>query len=258
MRRMILLMIGVSIFVDDGLCQGKGHFQVNSSSNVHFIIVDPLGRQAGGDPRGIVQDTLYDVTFLREIPGASYVYSGTASLDPDVEEKQTMEFMYTSNSEEANGVYLIRVFGVELGEFWIDIDISRNNNGSILYDRFLVKGVIDKDSVVVITLNYSHDLNRQNSYSKRVNASTHLQDLAAMRKLGWITADATSDKYRGFITTYETHFEQDDFVVARGTLNTILQELATDSGSTITVDAYRLLRADVEQLLGFDRPRFRK
>ena len=70
-----------------------------------------------------------------------------------------------------------------------------------------------------------------------------------MRKLDWITTDAVAEKYRGLVTTYASHLQQEDSLAAKETLNVFLSELATDSGATINGDGYRLLRADVEQLI---------
>ncbi|HVN48827.1 MAG TPA: hypothetical protein VMU30_08405 [Bacteroidota bacterium] len=70
-----------------------------------------------------------------------------------------------------------------------------------------------------------------------------------MAKLGWISNPATAQTYNQLYTTAGAQIAQKDFYDAEITLNDILTQLQTDSGSALTPQAYKSLSADTKQLL---------
>jgi len=67
--------------------------------------------------------------------------------------------------------------------------------------------------------------------------------------LGWIADQSTADKYEGHFSTAQTELQQADTTAARSELQTVLQEVAQDSGNVLTGEAYALLRFNTEYLL---------
>lgn len=216
--------------------------------DTHFIVTDPSGNRCGVDPRNAA--SMQDWVWFREIPRANYGSQGVGSLDPNDPGRGSMEFYQSYNAPMGDGIYLIEVIGTELGV--VDVFVSAGGKDSTQIQEFwfeLKRHPIDTDGIVAFRFTYYSSPGSPSSLVKVVNANSLFQDISAMRKLDWITTEIALDKYHALITTYGAYFEQTDYEAAKGTLNTMLQELASDSGSTITRDAYRLLQADVEQLI---------
>jgi 3-methyladenine DNA glycosylase AlkD len=70
-----------------------------------------------------------------------------------------------------------------------------------------------------------------------------------MSKLDWIKNQQTANKYLECIDTYRTQLQQLNFNEARTALSTIIQNIGADSARTLTRDACKSLRSDVELLL---------
>lgn len=85
------------------------------------------------------------------------------------------------------------------------------------------------------------------------DASTFLDTLISYTSqslaLGWISDQVTADKYEGHFSTAKTELQQADTTAARSELQTVLQEVAQDTGSVLTSEAYALLRFNTEYLL---------
>ncbi len=67
--------------------------------------------------------------------------------------------------------------------------------------------------------------------------------------LGWIKDQATTDKYLGYFTSAKTSLQQNNVAAARATLQRVLQDVDVDSTSSITNEAYALIRYNTEYLL---------
>lgn len=69
------------------------------------------------------------------------------------------------------------------------------------------------------------------------------------RDLGWIDNQGTADKYEDHFTSAQTNLQQGNINGARVSLNTVLTEVALDSATSLTSEAYALLRYNTEYLL---------
>ena len=69
------------------------------------------------------------------------------------------------------------------------------------------------------------------------------------RTLGWITSQTVAEKYVGYFSTAKTQLEQNNTADARTTLQLVLHDVDVDSSSTLTSEAYALLRYNTEYLL---------
>ena len=222
--------------------------QINAEGAVQFVVTDPLGRRCGVDHRAA--PTIYDWLWYEEIPNGNYSAQGIGSLDPNDPGVGSMEFVCNLISSEDFGNYLIQVIGVKTGVFHLYAGASGRDTSLTQHALFEMKVIpIDKDSIITFQFTYYSPPGSPAGLAKIVNTNSLLQDLAAMRKLDWIATDAVAEKYRGLVTTYSSHLQQEDSLAAKETLNVFLSELATDSGAAINGDGYRLLRADVEQLI---------
>jgi len=67
--------------------------------------------------------------------------------------------------------------------------------------------------------------------------------------LGWITSQTVADKYLSYFSTAKTQLQQNNTAGARTTLQSVLRNVDVDSSSTLTSEAYALLRYNTEYLL---------
>ncbi len=67
--------------------------------------------------------------------------------------------------------------------------------------------------------------------------------------LGWITTQPTADKYLAFFISAKALLRANNIGAARATLNSVLTSVNQDSSSTLTSEAYALLRFNTEYLL---------
>ena len=68
-------------------------------------------------------------------------------------------------------------------------------------------------------------------------------------ELGWIKEETAADKYTEYFTSAKTELEQNIISAVHNTLNNVLRDVETDSGSVLTSEAYALLRYNTEYLL---------
>jgi hypothetical protein len=69
------------------------------------------------------------------------------------------------------------------------------------------------------------------------------------RSLGWINDQPTADKYLTYFSTAKAQLQQNNTNGARTALESVLRDVDVDSSSTITSEAYALLRYNTEYLL---------
>jgi hypothetical protein len=67
--------------------------------------------------------------------------------------------------------------------------------------------------------------------------------------LGWISNQPTGDKYAGYFSSARAKLVQGDSVGARTPLQQVLRDVDIDSSSTLTSEAYALLRYNTDYLL---------
>ncbi len=69
------------------------------------------------------------------------------------------------------------------------------------------------------------------------------------RQLGWIKQQPTSDKYTGYFSTAKTALQKNQISLTRSTLTQVLHDVDVDSSSTLTSEAYALIKYNTEYLL---------
>ena len=69
------------------------------------------------------------------------------------------------------------------------------------------------------------------------------------RILGWITNQSTADKYTNYMDTVRSQLQNLNLSGARVTLQTVISHVNSDSSSTLTSEAYALIRFNTEYLL---------
>ena len=148
-------------------------------------------------------------------------------------------------------MYTVRIIADTLQVAWSTVEAFPNRVGiraqEVRYD--VPKIPIDKDSCVVYLFTYHSAAGSTVGLVKIVTPTSLIQDIAAMRKLSWITEQATQDKYVGLINTYAGQMEQNNYAGAKTTLTNILSNISADSSHTLTADACNSLRPDIQQLL---------
>ena len=251
MRTIVSAFLLLLVNIGTAECQNIVYFQITSTNSVHFIVTDPFGRRTGSDPRG-AENRLLGID-IDEIPKATYSFEGPGD-NPDStkpQERVTYHvFMYLFESPQNDGVYSIRVIGISTSNFKLHVSISPNEILNGRKFRYVLGGApIEADSVINYNLEYRSSLAGEITLKKEVSSRSLLQDISAMRQLVWIKNQPTADKYVNLISSFGTQFQQKDYVAARTTLGAILQTLPTDSLTSLTTDACKLLREDTQQLL---------
>jgi hypothetical protein len=69
------------------------------------------------------------------------------------------------------------------------------------------------------------------------------------KMLGWISEQTTADKYLGHFNSVKVSLQESNVTAARNTLKLVLEDVNVDSSSTLTSEAYALLRYNTEYLL---------
>jgi hypothetical protein len=69
------------------------------------------------------------------------------------------------------------------------------------------------------------------------------------RSLGWITNDPTANKYTAYIDSARSNLQANNRDVTKAKLDMVLQNVDADSGSTLSSEAYALLRFNTEYVL---------
>jgi hypothetical protein len=90
-------------------------------------------------------------------------------------------------------------------------------------------------------------------YYSKIDSITFTDSLYSFcsrsRDLDWITTQPTANKYLSYFSNAKTNLQQSNIATARAILNTVLHDVDIDSSSTLTSEAYALLRYNTEYLL---------
>jgi hypothetical protein len=213
MRTLRNATIALVVLVSVGYAQTSGIMSILSSDSIHFLVTHPSGARTGADPRRTAANALYHVTFFDEIPRANYSFSGTTDLEGTGSESH--EFIFHPNTGKDEGVYTLEAIGVGLSSYWIDAHISQPANTAFKLQRLRLRGVVEKDSTVTFRFSYFTSPDSSIIMQKVINARSLLQDVAAMRKLTWISTQAIAEKYEGFVETYATQIALNKMIEAR-------------------------------------------
>jgi hypothetical protein len=68
-------------------------------------------------------------------------------------------------------------------------------------------------------------------------------------ELGWIKSQISASKYENYFETIKDQLQQNNLSAARFSLQNVLRDVESDSGTTLTNEAYALLRYNTEYLL---------
>ena len=78
---------------------------------------------------------------------------------------------------------------------------------------------------------------------------TLLSYVIQSRSLEWISTDGIADKYSGYFNSAKANLQSNNVGAARATLQQVLHDVDIDSSSSLTSEAYALLRYNTEYLL---------
>ncbi len=87
------------------------------------------------------------------------------------------------------------------------------------------------------------------TFDNAVWIDTLTSEAAQSRSLGWITNQATADKYATYFALTKSQLQANNTASARTTLQAVLQDANVDSTSNLTSEAYALIRYNTEYLL---------
>jgi hypothetical protein len=245
MKNIFLLIILICFFRNLTFSQYEVRVQIDASDNVNYIVINPFGQRTGVDSRYTQEQK--DWKWYEEMPNSNYGFQSEGNLNPEGPVHVSMELMFGFNSPQADGDYVIEVFGWKTGLFNL---FGHFNQAGYLSSgcNFKLKGIpIEKDSTVTFKVSYHGDKNA--SFSKIVDATTLIRDVSAMQKVGWIQNQTVAQDYISLYTATNTQIQSNNISGARATLNNILTKLHSDSASIISGDACKLLSADTRQLL---------
>lgn len=104
---------------------------ITAPLNVHFVVVDPLGRRSGYNPN---TNTTYN-----EIPGTSYELQSINNPGDDGSDNDTQAeeryFSYADDKDIPVGNYSVQVYGVTAGSYYLDYAgyDSKGNSNAYVY-----------------------------------------------------------------------------------------------------------------------------
>lgn len=216
---------------------------LNITTDVNVVITDPSGKKTGIDSR--FAKPYGQWTWMREIPNSAIGFEG----DDEVQSSMVHFEAYVP-SPQGDGTFKIELIGDETWVTYLSVSMYTPTPVRDVQEveRIIRKIPIEKDSSTVYLFTYHSALGAPVSLVKVVSARSLIQDVAAMRKLGWISSQVTANKYSDLIATYSSQMQQSDFAGARASLNLIMHNIASDSSISLTADACKSLRPDVESL----------
>jgi hypothetical protein len=234
---LILVMTTLSV-----LSQTKNF--LNITTDVNAVITDPSGKKTGMDSR--FSKPYSQWTWMREIPNSAIGFE----TDDEVQ-SSSVHFEAYVPSPQGDGTFRIELIGDKTWVTYLSVSMRppRNVSGVQKAMRNVLKIPIEEDSSIVYLFTYHSALGSPISLVKVVSARSLIQDLAAMRKLGWISSQVIANKYSSLIVTYSSQMQQSDYAGARASLTDIIHNIASDSSISLTADACKSLRPDVESLL---------
>ena len=92
----------------------------HGKSPVEFVVIDPSGRETGFDP--------FSDQYVDQIPEANYGTSGVGDTEGGDKEDIIQEFITSSDYPLINGLYRVKVIGVEQSGYYLSADIMRSGN----------------------------------------------------------------------------------------------------------------------------------
>lgn len=265
MQKLSIPMILIIFAIEFAYSQQLVHTQITSTDNAHFIVTDPLGRKTGRDPRGASKR--YEGIAMREIPEANYSFESVGDIPDSGEVPNAVyyhEFAYSFESPQRDGIYLIQVIGIELGQFDLYVSIIPSDISSRQECRFVIEqALIDQDSVISYQLLYNGAPGSPMTFKKIVTSNTLRQDLSAGYKLNLLGDEKLFEDLGKDIDKFEKELFQRDSIKARDKLEEFEKKIDKEHEETIkheqrgqkekqrfmTEDAYRILKEDVQLLL---------
>lgn len=265
MRRLSIMMF-VSLLGGEIIhSQHRIDMDITSTHNVHFIVTDPLGRRTGRDPRGATNR--YEGIEINEIPGSNYSAESVGDI-PDSNETPNAvyyyELLYTFESPQNDGRYIIQVIGIEPCQFDLYVNVDPVDKAARQKFHFVINtALIDRDSVVNYQLVYNGMPGSPMTFKKIVTSNTLRQDLSAGYKLNLLGDEKLFEDLGKDIDKFEKELSQNDSLKARDKLEEFEKKLDKEREETIkheqrgqkekqrfmTEDAYRILKEDVQLLL---------
>jgi hypothetical protein len=116
---LIALVLGLIVLTESAeAANRKSGLEVHSSMNVHFLIVDPIGRMTGYDGQAnigfqTVPSSIYDTLLIGDID----------TTQPNIISRECL--LGFGADSMLNGSYTIKVVCLQAGNFWLDITIVR-------------------------------------------------------------------------------------------------------------------------------------
>ena len=241
----LLLFPSVVVRVES---QTRISLQIDASNVVDYVVTDPAGRQSGIDPRVIDQSG--QPVQLNNIPNSGYSYMSVGNSALNGNWSVSSEFTAGFLSPQGEGVYRIDLIGDTLAAFNIYLTLASYDTTLAQDAQFSTfKVPIDKDSVVTYLFTYHEAPGSAVSFTKVVSATSLIQDVTVMRKLGWIKDQETANKYLDYFNSAKSQLQSNNLSGARATLQTVLSNAIADSVNNLTHDAYALLSSDTDNLL---------
>ena len=235
---LMLLLLSDAIFIS-----AQTKVSLSILSNVQFVVTDPAGRKSGADPRyskASEQWTRFD-----QIPNSRY---GETYYQED--EPPKIEFETYLRSPGQEGTFTIEIIGDSTRSTSLVIDVvSSLTRSQVQQPYYEIAAIpIEKDSAITFQFTYHCAPGDSVGLVKVVSAISLVQDIAVMRKLGWIKNQRTADAYQALIWAYNEQLHQSHALAVRAALTAIMQKIASDSLDTLSVEARNSLRQDIEYL----------
>jgi len=213
-------------------------------TEAYLIVTDPAGKKTGIDSR-FPQRTV-PWTIMEEIPNS------TIGFEADDEYATPFtHFEGRLNSPQGDGVFLIDLIGNSTQVTSLTIAMySPQKDPGVQRAKFILKNIpIEKDSVVRYLFTYHSPIGSSIELRKLISPGSLLRDISAMSKIGWIKKKSAFDEYSGLISSCGAQAYQGNLDGAREALVNILHSISADSSKTLSSQACKSLRADVDSLM---------
>ncbi len=270
-------------FIDlkgDGVCEIQGKWKTNTApakeisvlyawNGQNYVSVDPLAFGVGiNPPRNKFQATVNaSVTKANDSLYFSYIIENKKSSLQKIENFMLMtDKDSVINSVGRHGWNFIKD-DEKPRIIWLDMpDIYLLFQGE--KDNFIIETKTDLPGINYFYMQgYNVHTNVDDIYTNSFNgltispasppnpfiATNFFDTLTSFttrsKDLGWIKQQPISDKYTGYFSTAKTALQKNQISLTRSTLTQVLHDVDADSSSTLTSEAYALIKYNTEYLL---------
>jgi len=242
------------------VAQYKTVVEIVASDAVHYLVIDPLGRRSGCDPRGNPEQKV-----LQEIPESNYGFEsvGDIPIQGQMPSPDVMHVFVHKPDTILTSEHTVKVFGRRNGKYSISMIIEYTEASLSTIRKFENVGIIEQGTVHTYRYSFGSQPEKPAKFARIVTVNSTRQDITAAHILGLLGDKKLFDDWNKELDKFERDLSRKDSAKARQELDKFGKEVDKLRKETIkhedkkipkpskfiTQDAYQVIREDIDILL---------